>query len=204
MAGTTPERGYPFPHDSDLINVAFDIELLAQAVDADVESIRTSGSNMDALQNAEILGLKQNVDANYATEKADHLAQEQQILGIKQNMDANYEQQVIVANIVSVHEIRLDEMSGGPVTISERVTVSLDGNGFGSVFFPTDTFAAGSIPVVLAATQDHAGGNPALWIETQVTQVLANGFGVQFMVRGTNTPASGSITFGYIAVGAGT
>lgn len=38
MAGTTPTRNYPFPQNPDRINVAGDIEALARAVDADMNT----------------------------------------------------------------------------------------------------------------------------------------------------------------------
>jgi hypothetical protein len=57
MAGTTP-RGYPYPQDSDLINVAVDIEKLARAVDGDVQSF------IGTLNDADVW-LQQQLDSHF-------------------------------------------------------------------------------------------------------------------------------------------
>lgn len=47
MAGTTANRGYPYPESTDTVDVAGDIQALASAVDTDVEDLGTTDDTND-------------------------------------------------------------------------------------------------------------------------------------------------------------
>lgn len=191
MPGLTPNRHYPFPYDHDPINVAWDMELLARAVDNDVNTGFNQIYERDTAQDIRIDTAAARIEAGF-----------QQIYERDNAQDVRLN---IHEAILNLHEIRLNEMSGGLVYHAENVLVTTDVNGFASVFFPADLFAAGSSPVVHIASQHNSGGDPANWVEGQVAAVASNGFGSQWMQRNTNNPIIGAaLGFGYIAMGPGT
>lgn len=48
MPGTTPTQGYPYPLDADAVDVAIDIQKLAEAIDPDITALLTAIANLNA------------------------------------------------------------------------------------------------------------------------------------------------------------
>ena len=65
MAGTTNNRRYPFPGQLDADNVPSDIQALAEAVDTDVASVKTTADSTKTLLNT-LLGGKRIVAGFYS------------------------------------------------------------------------------------------------------------------------------------------
>jgi len=191
MAGMT-SRGYPYPHDSDPINVALDIELLAEAINADISAGLGQGSDQDQAQNVRLDSHQEQLNNLHGG----HAAQAGQINTLNNNVAA-------LQSTVNLHSQTLNEITQNQVVFGQQYGVTTDAFGNATILFPVDMFAGGSQPAVVIG--DVWQGSPGFSLHGFVSGTSAAGFAAVFVAYGTTTgQADASFPVTYIAAGPGT
>lgn len=204
MAGTTP-RGYPYPHDLDPINVAVDIELLAEAIDADItESLEGIGAEQDAAQNAAIAALQSSLTSNYNQDAVDRARMETIAQQLYDALVANNANDAAQQGSINALQSTVNKLYGVQTILARDVPVTLDGNGMARIPLHTggvQIFA--TAPVVTASHNNLQGGvNGLFWVDIKVGAVGNIEFLIQAAEAQTgNLYINASIIVSFIAVG---
>lgn len=200
MAGTTA-RGYPYPHDPDPINVALDIQLLAEAIDRDVQVIdNETSSGQDEAQNIAISNLQSSLTANYNQDAVDRARMEAINTALTTNTNNDAAQQ----NAINALQNTVNSLSGDMRAYAGNVAVTLDGQGLARIPLHNGGFPIfPNPPVVLASHNDLMGGtNGLFWLDVKVGAVGNMEFLVQVAVAQTGELfVNTSIIVSFIAVG---
>jgi hypothetical protein len=184
MPGTTPNFHYPYPVDSDLINVAVDIQRLAESID---------------VAQAKVYAEQGPINDWFA---ATNTAQDARLDAVEAKNVEQDERITVNRGAIDVIFARAEVWRGEDKPEAGVVGLTLDGNGYGTVAFPANTFLQGTGVVVYPTNYPSATGAPSDWLDVIPVAAAWNGFAIQVATRGTNTPfANQAMTVAYIAVG---
>lgn len=195
MPGTTTLRHYPYPVDTDGIDVAGDVSRLASAVDTDVAAVLATANNAVTLaQQAQNRADQANNAAGTAQTTANSAisqAQAAQVTATNAQNAANTANGAAAAVQAQVNRNLPYGILGGQPNITS------DGNGDARVTYPR-TFS--SVPGVSATPNNLSN------VQCTIHSVDEGGFSVKlYFAQGgvnPNTPWQGTTALGWVASGA--